>query len=271
LTNPPQGAAIQFFGNDRAIFNGQAYLDSGAHSNAAIIFRTATTDQPLTERMRIDVQGRVKVGDVTSPHCIHVGDVCAGADLIADAIVRAGTVASANCLTLGDICAASDLVADNNVFAGSGCVKNSSGTVIAGSCPSDARLKQDIEPLSPVLTALTELEPVTFGWRTADFPDLHLGTERNFGLVAQQVESVMPHLVSEGQNGYKTVHYERLPIVMLQGMRDLKAENDVLSARAAAAEAENAAMGEQIQALESRLAAIEQLLRGGTLSLAAAR
>src|SRR5687767_8127235 len=27
LTNPPQGAAIQFFGNDRGTFNGQAYID----------------------------------------------------------------------------------------------------------------------------------------------------------------------------------------------------------------------------------------------------
>jgi hypothetical protein len=43
----PQGAAIQFFGNDRAVFNGQAYIDSGAHTNAAIIFRTADTGQSL--------------------------------------------------------------------------------------------------------------------------------------------------------------------------------------------------------------------------------
>jgi hypothetical protein len=43
LTNPPQGAAIQFFGNDRGTFNGQAYIDSGAHANAAIIFRTAAS------------------------------------------------------------------------------------------------------------------------------------------------------------------------------------------------------------------------------------
>src|SRR4051812_4572616 len=40
LTNPPDGAAIQFFGNDRGTFNGQAFIDSGAHANAAIIFRT---------------------------------------------------------------------------------------------------------------------------------------------------------------------------------------------------------------------------------------
>jgi hypothetical protein len=65
LTNPPQGAAIQFFGNDRGTFNGQAYIDSGAHANAAIIFRTAASGA-VGERMRVTADGKVGIG-TTSP------------------------------------------------------------------------------------------------------------------------------------------------------------------------------------------------------------
>jgi hypothetical protein len=62
LSNPPNCAAIQFFGNHANTFGGQAFIDSGATSNAAIIFRTATDGQGLTERMRISAQGQFTMG-----------------------------------------------------------------------------------------------------------------------------------------------------------------------------------------------------------------
>ena len=62
LTSSPAGAAIQLFGNNVAPFNGQLYLDSGAHNNAALIFRTARTGGTITERMRIRADGRVSIG-----------------------------------------------------------------------------------------------------------------------------------------------------------------------------------------------------------------
>jgi len=62
LTTSPTGAAIQLFGNNVAPFNGQLYLDSGAHNNAALIFRTARTGGTITERMRIRADGRVSIG-----------------------------------------------------------------------------------------------------------------------------------------------------------------------------------------------------------------
>jgi hypothetical protein len=62
LANPPQGAALQFFGNDRSTFNGQVYIDSGAHSNAAIIFHTAGNGGSVGERMRITAGGNVGIG-----------------------------------------------------------------------------------------------------------------------------------------------------------------------------------------------------------------
>jgi hypothetical protein len=89
LTNPPDGAAIQFFGNDRGTFNGQAFIDSGAHENAAIIVRTASAGEAVAERLRIDALGRVKVGTPTNDNCDGAGDVCSGDDLVADGDVKA--------------------------------------------------------------------------------------------------------------------------------------------------------------------------------------
>src|SRR5438552_13319180 len=61
LTTSPLGAAIQFWANNSG-FPGQAYIDSGASDNAAVIFRTAGTGGTITERMRIDAQGHTKIG-----------------------------------------------------------------------------------------------------------------------------------------------------------------------------------------------------------------
>jgi hypothetical protein len=62
LTGSPATAAIQFFGNGHPGFPGQAYIDSGAHDQAAVIFRTAVTGGTIAERMRITATGNVGVG-----------------------------------------------------------------------------------------------------------------------------------------------------------------------------------------------------------------
>jgi hypothetical protein len=64
LTNSPAAAAIQFWGNNSG-FPGQAYIDTGANDNAAVIFRTAITGGTITERMRITAAGNVGVGTTT--------------------------------------------------------------------------------------------------------------------------------------------------------------------------------------------------------------
>jgi hypothetical protein len=62
LTVTPSGAAIQFFGNESNGFPGQAFIDSGAHNSAAVIFRTAQTSSPIMERMRVAANGNVGIG-----------------------------------------------------------------------------------------------------------------------------------------------------------------------------------------------------------------
>src|SRR5262249_16720535 len=68
------------------------------------------------------------------------------------------------------------------------CVKNSAGTQIAGTCPSDERLKTNIEPFPSLLSRMVRLQPVHFDWRVDEFPDYHFGSARSYGLIAQEVE-----------------------------------------------------------------------------------
>ena len=101
-----------------------------------------------------------------------------------------------------------------------GCVKDADGTVIAGTCASDSRMKSDIEPFSNVLDKLVQVQPVHFRWKTEEFPEYRFGTSTSFGLVAQQVEQIMPELVAEDEKGYKAIRYSKLPLLLLQAMKE---------------------------------------------------
>jgi hypothetical protein len=111
-----------------------------------------------------------------------------------------------------------------------GCLKNFAGTGIAGTCSSDRRLKRDITPFAPSLRALTTLQPVHYFWRAADFPQQRFGDSRAYGLIAQDVEQVLPELVVTGEDGFKAVDYSKLPLLTIQAVKELKGENDQLKA-----------------------------------------
>ena len=100
------------------------------------------------------------------------------------------------------------------------CVRNSAATQIAGTCPSDLRFKRDITPFPNLLDQVVKLQPVNFYWRSGEFPQQHFGTSQSYGLIAQEVEAVLPDLVSTDQQGYKAVNYSKLPLLLLQAFRE---------------------------------------------------
>ena len=153
-----------------------------------------------------------------------------------------------------------DVLGDIRVGAAFGCVKDRLNNVIAGSCGSDARLKRDITPFPKLLDQLVQLQPVHFYWRTEEFPERHFGTSQSFGLVAQDVEKVLPELVGEDEQGYKVVHYQKLPLLMLQAIKDLKAENETLRIRILDSERQRTAQQIAARKQQTMLDALRKLV-----------
>jgi hypothetical protein len=135
-----------------------------------------------------------------------------------------------------------------------GCLKRFDGTALAGSCSSDRRFKKDITPFAPVLGQLTALQPVHYYWRAEDYPNRHFGHSRSYGLIAQEVEQVLPELVATDSDGYKAVDYSQLPLLTIQAVKDLKSENDALKQRVADLEKADP------EALKRRVAELERLV-----------
>jgi hypothetical protein len=130
-----------------------------------------------------------------------------------------------------------------------GCLKRFDGTGLVGTCSSDRRLKKDITPFGRMLDKVTALQPVHYFWRASEFPERHFGNSRTYGLVAQDVEQVLPELVATDSDGYKAIDYSKLPLLTIQAVKDLKSENDALKQRVA-----------ELEPLARRVAELERLM-----------
>nr|VFK39556.1 MAG: Collagen triple helix repeat-containing protein [Candidatus Kentron sp. SD] len=91
---------------------------------------------------------------------------------------------------------------------------------------SDARLKKDIRPLENPLDKITRVRGVSFHWK-----DEEKGTDREIGVIAQEVEKEFPELVSTDGEGYKSVAYGKLTAVLIEAVKAQQARIDELEAR----------------------------------------
>jgi hypothetical protein len=100
---------------------------------------------------------------------------------------------------------------------------------------SDVRWKKNITDLNDNLDKIFQLKGVRYDWKKDEFPDQGFETGTQIGLIAQDVEKIFPELVKTDGNGYKAVSYEKLSVVLLEGMKEqqqqiesYKSENDNL-------------------------------------------
>ena len=85
---------------------------------------------------------------------------------------------------------------------------------------SDIRWKKNIIPLTNVLDKLLDLNGVYYEWRKTEFTEINFDNGQQIGLIAQEVEKIFPELVKTDGNGYKAVSYEKLSVVLLEGLEE---------------------------------------------------
>lgn len=94
---------------------------------------------------------------------------------------------------------------------------------------SDVRLKKNIKPIETPLERVLKLRGVTFEWNE---PEKHGGaTAPQTGFIAQEVEREFPTWVREDMYGYKMMSTDGVDAMLVEALRTLKTENDVLRAK----------------------------------------
>ena len=66
--------------------------------------------------------------------------------------------------------------------------------------------------------------------------DVHPIEDRQIGLIAQEVEPILPEVVKTDSDGYKALAYDKIAAVLVEAMKEQQSQIEVLKARIEALE-----------------------------------
>jgi len=95
---------------------------------------------------------------------------------------------------------------------------------------SDERLKENITLIENPLDKIIQLGGYEFDWIQNE--EIHVHHGHDIGVIAQEVEKVLPELVTTRDNGYKAVKYEKIVALLIEGIKAQQSkisslENDI--------------------------------------------
>jgi len=117
---------------------------------------------------------------------------------------------------------------------------------------SDSRLKSNILPLTDGLTVINKLQGCTYTWKSDE------SNELQSGLIAQEVEDVIPHIVNtsdkENDLGFKekTIDYNGVIPYLIESIKTLTGENIELKSK-------NTELSDKVTVLSDKLDALTAL------------
>ena len=107
-------------------------------------------------------------------------------------------------------------------FTGSGGSCSIVPTTTSLSCTSDARKKQDDLTITDGLDKVMALRPLTFRWRSDP------NGARHDGFFAQEMQRVIPSLVSEGKDGFLMANYTGVIPYLVSAIQQMQGEIESL-------------------------------------------
>lgn len=136
-----------------------------------------------------------------------------------------------------------DIKASGNVYA-------SCGTL---SC-SDTRYKKNFRKLENPLSKIKAINGLCYEWNQAAFPDKGFDDKKYLGFKAQEVETQFPEMVHTDREGFKSVDYSRMTVVLLEAVKDQQEMVQAQQAQIKDLQNENELLKQQIQEIHKYLA-----------------
>ncbi len=97
-------------------------------------------------------------------------------------------------------------------------------TITISGVSSDRRLKDDIKPIENPIEKIKKISGNTFTWN--DKQDEYTGYD--IGVIAQEIEEILPQVVTTRDNGYKVVKYEKIVPLLIEAIKEQQLQIDEL-------------------------------------------
>jgi len=95
---------------------------------------------------------------------------------------------------------------------------DASGDIVAFST-SDKNFKENITPIKNALEKISKISGNTYDWKP-ELKEFHGFEGNDVGVIAQEIEEVLPQLVTTRETGYKAVKYDKLVALLIEGIKE---------------------------------------------------
>jgi hypothetical protein len=143
---------------------------------------------------------------IDNPHSVtaeQVGAADVSHNHDADYVNITGDVMTGDLIVEGDIQTDYDLYVHGNTYV-----------------DSDETLKEDIKPIDSSLEKVLGLRGVSYTWKKEKKRGSAISGRTHYGVIAQQVETMLPEIVKQGNDGVKKVAYMELIPVLIEAMKE---------------------------------------------------
>jgi hypothetical protein len=110
-----------------------------------------------------------------------------------------------------------------------------SGDIIANSIAgsSDLRFKTNVRSITSPLEKVKSLRGVYFNWDQKSFPDKNFSDKTELGFIAQEVEKVLPEVVSKDKTPeeYRSVKYDKVVALLVEAIKEQQKQIDSLKSQ----------------------------------------
>jgi hypothetical protein len=93
---------------------------------------------------------------------------------------------------------------------------------------SDLRLKQKVNDLENSLELIKQLRGVSYYWKKDVINKKGLKKTKQIGLIAQEVEKILPEVVDTDNDGYKSIQYSHVVPLLIEAIKELSSDNSSL-------------------------------------------
>jgi len=234
------------FTNSAVVIARSSSNNLNLHAYNAMVFGVSNSAWPTsTERMRITSAGNVGIGTTAPANRLNIVESNGNLGISGDSGGNMYLICSTGDLRFRvNGSSTQALVINNNLITNSKKVKASLSLAVGAITPSattgridasndivafsssDIRLKNNIKTIDKALDKVNSIQGVEFDWIEKEI--IHGNKGRDVGVIAQEIEKILPEVVTTRDNGYKAVKYEKIVPLLIEAIKDLSRQVDGL-------------------------------------------
>ena len=93
---------------------------------------------------------------------------------------------------------------------------------------SDGKLKKNVKTIESALDKIVRIDGVQYEFKRDEFEERNLPNGKHFGVVAQQLETVLPEAVKVDNDGIRSVAYTEIIPVLIEAIKAQQKEIELL-------------------------------------------